>query len=256
MCGARLYKLYSYPTAVSVCCRYLQLMTRLRDEAAAAALGDLSAGRQYKTWQLELSLTPWLLRPPSPPLCMNALISPPSPRPPPAHCAPPLGALRPHLKAPSPALPPFLPLKDPCMLTVWWVWQDAVVLALSFDMSLACATANRPEDEPALKRSLWLTIARHIVQQHPSQDQVNHITTSCCSLQTHMCPGCRAYVMSLYIACVMHGIHRHSLLITHHSSLLTHVTHHSSCIIQHSSLIIHHSSLINHHSFSSYVIIE
>lgn len=53
------------------------------------------------------------------------------------------------------------------------MWQDAVLLALSFDMSLASATANRPEDEPALKRSLWLTIARHIVQQHPSQDQVN-----------------------------------------------------------------------------------
>lgn len=46
------------------------------------------------------------------------------------------------------------------------------MLALSFDMALACATANRPEEEPALKRSLWLTIARHIVQQHPSQDQV------------------------------------------------------------------------------------
>ena len=49
--------------------------------------------------------------------------------------------------------------------------QDAVVLALSFDMSLASATANKPEQEPALKRSLWLTIARHIVHQHPSQDQ-------------------------------------------------------------------------------------
>lgn len=50
--------------------------------------------------------------------------------------------------------------------------QDAVLLALSFDMTLASATANRPEDEPALKRSLWLTIACHIVEQHPSQDQV------------------------------------------------------------------------------------
>lgn len=50
--------------------------------------------------------------------------------------------------------------------------QDAVLLALSFDMALASATANRPEDEPALKRSLWLTIACHIVEQHPSQDQV------------------------------------------------------------------------------------
>jgi hypothetical protein len=51
------------------------------------------------------------------------------------------------------------------------VVQDAVVLALSFDMALASATANRPEEEPALKRNLWLTIARHIVHQHPSQDQ-------------------------------------------------------------------------------------
>ena len=55
--------------------------------------------------------------------------------------------------------------------------QDAVLLALSFDMTLASATANRPEDEPALKRSLWLTIACHIVEQHPSQDQVG--TTLC-----------------------------------------------------------------------------
>ncbi|KAL3143378.1 hypothetical protein ABBQ38_002206 [Trebouxia sp. C0009 RCD-2024] len=51
------------------------------------------------------------------------------------------------------------------------LYEDAVVLALSFDMALASATANRPEEEPALKRSLWLTIARYIVQQHPSQDQ-------------------------------------------------------------------------------------
>jgi len=60
--------------------------------------------------------------------------------------------------------------------------QDAVVLALSFDMALASATANRPEEEPALKRSLWLTIARHIVHQHPSQDQARlHV------LLTHHC---------------------------------------------------------------------
>ncbi|DBA75172.1 hypothetical protein WJX77_011350 [Trebouxia sp. C0004] len=51
------------------------------------------------------------------------------------------------------------------------LYEDAVVLALSFDMALASATANRPEEEPALKRNLWLIIARHIVHQHPSQDQ-------------------------------------------------------------------------------------
>lgn len=55
------------------------------------------------------------------------------------------------------------------------------MLALSFDMALASATANRPEEEPALKRSLWLTIARHIVQQHPSQDQVTLLPFHCAS---------------------------------------------------------------------------
>ena len=69
---------------------------------------------------------------------------------------------------------PAMPLQNTNMFPSM-MWQDAVLLALSFDMSLASATANRPEDEPALKRSLWLTIARHIVQQHPSQDQVNPI---------------------------------------------------------------------------------
>ena len=58
--------------------------------------------------------------------------------------------------------------------------QDAVLLALSFDMSLASATANRPEEEPALKRSLWLTIACHIIEQHPSQDQVD---AGCCHVE-------------------------------------------------------------------------
>lgn len=70
------------------------------------------------------------------------------------------------------------------------VLQDAVVLALSFDMSLASATANRPEDEPALKRSLWLTIARHIVHQHPSQDQVSR---SCA------CTTCASYLLNKFL---------------------------------------------------------
>ncbi len=69
--------------------------------------------------------------------------------------------------------------------------QDAVVLALSFDMTLASATANRPEEEPALKRNLWLTIARHIVHQHPSQDQAClHVLLTHASLNATIATAC------------------------------------------------------------------
>ena len=75
------------------------------------------------------------------------------------------------------------------------------MLALTFDMSLASATANRPEEEPALKRSLWLTIARHIVQQHPSQDQVSHASMQIYSRQScvhiRSCTMCAALISLL-----------------------------------------------------------
>ena len=45
--------------------------------------------------------------------------------------------------------------------------QDAVALALESDFAQAAAVANKPQDE-ALKRKLWLSIARHIIQQKPT----------------------------------------------------------------------------------------
>ena len=81
------------------------------------------------------------------------------------------------------------------------------MLALSFDMALASATANRAEEEPALKRSLWMTIARHIVQQHPSQDQVTLTSTHPvvhCNTYTYTVVGARwdSYNASYITHCV------------------------------------------------------
>jgi hypothetical protein len=45
------------------------------------------------------------------------------------------------------------------------MYLDAVALALTFDMGLAADVANRPEDNAALQRQLWLAIARHVISQ-------------------------------------------------------------------------------------------
>lgn len=42
-----------------------------------------------------------------------------------------------------------------------------MALALESDFAQAAAVANKPQDE-ALKRKLWLSIARHIIQQKPA----------------------------------------------------------------------------------------
>ncbi|KAK9832068.1 hypothetical protein WJX81_003754 [Elliptochloris bilobata] len=44
------------------------------------------------------------------------------------------------------------------------LYEDAVMLALSFDRSLATAVAARPEDDEALQRKLWLAIARYLIK--------------------------------------------------------------------------------------------
>ena len=46
--------------------------------------------------------------------------------------------------------------------------QDAVELALQIDRAAAVAVANRPQDDPALQRKLWLAIARHLI--HSASD--------------------------------------------------------------------------------------
>ena len=42
--------------------------------------------------------------------------------------------------------------------------QESVALALSFDMHQAVALANRPQEDEALQRKLWLAIACHLIQ--------------------------------------------------------------------------------------------
>ncbi len=46
------------------------------------------------------------------------------------------------------------------------MYEDAVALALSLDLELAKSVASKPpEEEEALRRKLWLAVARHVVQQ-------------------------------------------------------------------------------------------
>lgn len=44
------------------------------------------------------------------------------------------------------------------------LYEDAVPLALAVELGLAKAVANSPEDDDALRRKLWLSIAKHVVQ--------------------------------------------------------------------------------------------
>lgn len=44
------------------------------------------------------------------------------------------------------------------------LFEDAVSLALDVDLALAKAVANTPEDDDGLRRKLWLSIAKHVVQ--------------------------------------------------------------------------------------------
>jgi hypothetical protein len=44
------------------------------------------------------------------------------------------------------------------------LFEDAVSLALDVDLELAKAVANTPEDDDGLRRKLWLSIAKHVVQ--------------------------------------------------------------------------------------------
>ena len=45
------------------------------------------------------------------------------------------------------------------------LFEDAVSLALAVDLELAKAVANTPEDDDGLRRKLWLSIAKHVVQR-------------------------------------------------------------------------------------------
>jgi hypothetical protein len=50
------------------------------------------------------------------------------------------------------------------------LFDDAVSLALDVDLDLAKAVANTPEDDDGLRRKLWLSIAKHVVQGGTAAD--------------------------------------------------------------------------------------
>ena len=45
------------------------------------------------------------------------------------------------------------------------MYEDAVALALTFDGELAASIAQQPSEDEALRRKLWLAIARHLIGQ-------------------------------------------------------------------------------------------
>eukprot|EP00898_Chlorokybus_atmophyticus_P003117 jgi/Chlat1/3806/Chrsp259S03935 len=51
------------------------------------------------------------------------------------------------------------------------MYEEAVSLALQVDVGLAKQEANKPEDDDALRKRLWLRVAQHIVQSMAHQDQ-------------------------------------------------------------------------------------
>lgn len=69
-------------------------------------------------------------------------------------------SLLPSMRAHCP--PPPLPLSR-------WrqvgLYEDAVALALTFDGELAASIARQPSGDEALSRKLWLSIARHMIEQ-------------------------------------------------------------------------------------------
>lgn len=51
------------------------------------------------------------------------------------------------------------------LLTNAGAYTEAVELALQVDLALAKATADKPEDDPALRRALWLRCAHSVIRQ-------------------------------------------------------------------------------------------
>ncbi|PSC73297.1 vacuolar sorting-associated 18-like protein [Micractinium conductrix] len=58
------------------------------------------------------------------------------------------------------------------------MWEDAVSLALSFDSELAASIARQPSGDEALSRKLWLSIARHMIEDSstPEPERIRGVT--------------------------------------------------------------------------------
>lgn len=53
------------------------------------------------------------------------------------------------------------------------LFQEAVDLALTVDIDLACLHANKPEDDPELRKKLWLRIAKHVIERDKDEKRSN-----------------------------------------------------------------------------------
>lgn len=51
------------------------------------------------------------------------------------------------------------------LLTSAGAFTEAVELALQVDIALAKATADKPEEDQALRRALWLRCAQHVIRR-------------------------------------------------------------------------------------------
>ena len=59
------------------------------------------------------------------------------------------------------------------------MYEDAVMLALSFDGDLAASIARQPEGDEGLSRKLWLAIAKHLIQQGAAEDGTPKVGYHC-----------------------------------------------------------------------------
>jgi hypothetical protein len=49
--------------------------------------------------------------------------------------------------------------------SIMGLYEEAVDLSLKIDIDLAKENADKPEDDEALRKKLWLKIARHVVEE-------------------------------------------------------------------------------------------
>ncbi|GFG37001.1 hypothetical protein Cfor_07076 [Coptotermes formosanus] len=59
------------------------------------------------------------------------------------------------------------------------LWESAVDLALTIDVKLAQQTANLPQNDPELRKKLWLKIAKHVVHEKDDIQQAMQFLQQC-----------------------------------------------------------------------------
>jgi hypothetical protein len=59
------------------------------------------------------------------------------------------------------------------------LWESAVDLALTVDVKLAKQTANLPQNDPDLRKKLWLKIAKHVVREKDDIQQAMQFLQQC-----------------------------------------------------------------------------